>query len=158
MQPNNPVPAKRAAGKIRSVRQAVACALAVLALAVTPLPATAGDPGLHMELNKVEDVDGRCHGLFVIRNTLGQSLDRFAMELILFSQDGAIKQSILLDVAPLPDDKTTVARFVLSEGKCAGLGRVLVNKFHACASNSGAKVDCLSGLDVSSRAGIEFFK
>ena len=71
MQPNNPVPAKRAAGKIRSVRQAVACALAVLALAVTPLPATAGDPGLHMELKKVENVDGRCRGVFMLRSTRG---------------------------------------------------------------------------------------
>jgi len=158
MQPNDLVPAKRAAGKIRSVRQVITFVLTALALAATSIPAAAAGPGLHIELNKVEDIDGSCHGLFVIRNTLGQSLDRFSMELILFSQDGAIEQSILVDLAPLPNDKTTVARFVLSEGKCAGLGRVLVNNFPACKSHSGAKVDCLSGLDVSSRSATEFFK
>ena len=135
--------------------------MAALALVTTSLvapPAAAAGGGLHVELNKVEDIDGSCHGLFVIRNSLGHTLDRFSMELILFGRDGAIKQSILVDMAPLPDDKTTVARFVLSKGRCADLGRVLVNKFPACTSRTGEKVDCLSGLAVSSRSELEFFK
>ncbi len=45
------------------------------------------------------------------------------------------------EVLALPDDKTTVVSFVLSEGRCADLGRVLVNKFPSCTSRTGEKVD-----------------
>ncbi len=161
MKPNDLAPAKVGACKVRTVRRAVACAMAALALVTTSLvapPAAPAGLGLHVELNKVEDIGGSCHGSFMIRNSLGHTLDRFSMELILFGRDGVIKRSILVDMAPLPDDKTTVVTFVLSEGRCADLGRVLVNKFPACTSRTGEKVDCLSGLDVSSRSGLEFFK
>lgn len=161
MKPNALAPATMGACKVRTVRRAVTCTMTVLALVSTSLvapPAAPAGLGLHVELNKVEDVDESCHGLFVIRNGLGHTLDRFSMELILFGRDGAIMQSILVKMAPLPDDKTTVARFVLSEGRCADLGRVLINKFPACTSRTGEKVDCLSGLAVSSRSGLEFFK
>ena len=161
MEPDDLAHAKVGACKVRSVRRAVTCALATLALVMTSLvapPAAPAGLGLHVELNKVEDIDESCHGLFVIRNGLGHTLDRFSMELILFGRDGTIKQSILVDMAPLPDDKTTVFGFVLSEGRCADLRRVLINKFPACTSRTGENVDCLSGLAVSSRSELEFFK
>ncbi len=161
MKPTDLAPAKVGACKVRTVRRAVTCAMAALALVMTSLvapPAAPAELGLYVELNKVEDIGGSCRGSFVIRNSLGHTLDRFSMELILFGRDGAIKRSILVDMAPLPDDKTTVVSFVLSESGCAELGRVLVNKFPACTSRTGEKVDCLSGLDVSSRSGLEFFK
>ncbi len=161
MKPNDLAPAMVGACKVRTVRRAVTCAMAALAVVTTSLVAPPAAPtglGLHVELNKVEDIGGNCHGSFAIRNSLGHTLDRFSMELILFGRDGVIKGSIFLDMAPLPDDKTTVFNFVLSEGRCADLGRMLVNKFPACTSRTGEKVDCLSGLDVSSRSGLEFVK
>jgi hypothetical protein len=153
MQSNNPVPAK-----IRAMRRTVTCALAALAISVTSLPAISAEPGIHIELNKIENIDDACHGLFVFQNTLGQSLETLSMELVVFNQDGGIDQSLLVGIAPLTADKTTVARFALSKNNCESIGRVLINQFPTCKGLTEEPVNCLSGLSVSSRSTIEFFK
>ena len=117
-------------------------------VAVVP-PASAA--GLAIELNKAENGNGGCLASFVIRNGLGHTLDRFSMDVIVFDQEGVIAGRSLLDLAPLPDAKTTVATFPLQNGGCDTISRVLVNSFPSCRANSGQDVDCLAGLSVSSR-------
>ena len=153
MQPNILVPAK-----MRAMRRTVTCALAALAISVTSLPAISAEPGLHIELNKTENIDDVCHGLFVFQNKLGQTLKTLSMELVVFSRDGGIDQSLLVGMAPLLTDKTSVARFVLSKNNCDTVGRVLINQFPICKGITEEPVNCLSGLSVSSRSTIEFFK
>ena len=140
-------------------RAAAALTAVVLAMAWgAAVPALAAEHGLDIELNKVEDADGGCDGSFLVRNGLGHTLDRFSMELALFGTDGVLKNRIRVNMAPLPGDKTTVAKFTLSDGRCDGLSRVLINAFPNCRSSTGEAVDCLAGLTVSSRGGIELFK
>lgn len=125
---------------------------AVTAIAAVVTPASAA--GLAIELNKAENGNGSCLASFVIRNGLGHTLDRFSMDVIVFDQEGVIAGRSLLDLAPLPDAKTTVATFPLQNGGCDTISRVLVNSFPSCRANSGQDVDCLAGLSVSSRDNI----
>jgi hypothetical protein len=136
-------------------------ALVAAALIVTGWSGTvsAAEPGLDIELNKAEDGDGTCVASLVVRNDMGQTLDRFSMDLYVFDRDGVIARQVLLDLAPLRGDKTTVARFNLIAGPCAEVSRVLVNDIPSCrGAGSGETLDCLAALTVSSRGKIEMVK
>lgn len=134
-------------------------AVAVLALVALALPASAAAPGVHIELNKLESNDaGTCLASFVVRNGLGQTLDRFSMDLYVFDRKGVIARQVLLDLAPLRANKTTVARFALIQSPCADIGQVLVNDIPSCRSETGETLDCLAGLTVSSRSSVQLVK
>ena len=122
-------------------------------------PAPAGEPGLEIELNKVEDNGGACLASFLVRNGLGHTLDRFSMDLYVFDRDGVIARQVLLDLAPLRGNKTTVARFSLIKRPCGEISRILVNDIPSCRSEgTGETLDCLAGLSVSSRGLIEMIQ
>ncbi len=134
------------------------------ALALTVFLAFAGQsvsvalagPQLSIELNKAEDNDLKsCVAAFVLRNDLGASLDRFSLDLYIFDSDGIIARQVVIDLAPLRGDKTTVVRFPLLNQACATVGRVLVNDIPSCRSAAtGEDIDCLAALRVSSRGRI----
>lgn len=132
---------------------------AALALAAPGGAAPAAEPGLDIELNKVEDGDSACIATLVIRNDLGHTLDRFSMDLYVFDGEGVITRQVLLDLAPLRGNKTTVARFNLIARPCAEVSRILVNDIPSCrGQGSGETLDCLAALAVSSRGRIEMVK
>ena len=135
---------------------------AALVLAITAglgAPAPAGEPGIEIELNKAEDNGGACLASFVVQNRLGHTLDRFSMDLYVFDRDGVIARQVLLDLAPLRGNKTTVARFSLIERPCGEISRILVNDIPSCRSEgTGETLDCLDGLTVTSRGPIEMIK
>ncbi len=138
----------------------LAGAALVLAIAAgLGAPAPAGEPSLEIELNKVEDNGGACLASFVVRNGLGHTLDRFSMDLYVFDRDGVIARQVLLDLAPLRDNKTTVAHFSLIERPCGEISRILINDIPSCRSgDTGETLDCLAGLSVSSRGLIEMIQ
>ena len=147
--------AARQRSRPSGVLSAGACALAVLFGG----NAGAAEPALQIELNKVEDNSGSCVASFVVRNELGQTLDRFSLDLYVFDRDDVIARQVLLDLAPLRDDKTTVAKFALFQGACESIGKVLLNNIPSCRSEAdGANLDCLSALAVSSRSRIPLVK
>ena len=121
--------------------------------------ASAAEPGLDIELNKAEDGDGACIASFVMRNAMGHTLDRFSMDLYVFDNNGVIARQVLLDLAPLRGNKTTVALFNLIGRSCGEVSRILINDIPSCRSaGSGATLDCLAALTVSSRGAIEMVK
>ena len=133
--------------------------LAVVATAAAwGLPGRAAEPGLSIELNKAEDNGGSCVASFVLRNGLGHTLDRFNLDLYIFDTNGVIARQVLLDLAPLRDDKTTVFRFALIDRPCADIGHVLINDIPACRAEGGQTMDCLKGLTITSRARIALTK
>ena len=136
---------------------AVAIAAAVVTAAGTGI-AAAEKARLHIELNKTEDSAGGCLASFVVQNKLGHTLDRFSLDLFIFDVDGVIARQVLLDMAPLRKDKTTVANFQLIQVPCASIGKVLVNDIPSCRSEDGSPLDCLSDLKVSTRNRIELAK
>ncbi len=143
----------------RALSVLTGAALVIVFLAGEAGTALAAEPGLEIELNTVEDNGGSCLASFVVRNGLGHTLDRFSMDLFVFDRDGVIARQVLLDLAPLRNDKTTVARFSLIKRACADVGRILINDIPSCRSAAtGEELDCLAGLAVSSRARIEMIK
>ena len=134
-------------------------ALVLVIAAGLGVPAPAGESGLEIELNKVEDNSGSCLASFVVRNGLGHTLDRFSMDLYVFDRDGVIARQVLLDLAPLRGDKTTVARFSLIRRPCGEISRILINDIPSCRSEgTGETLDCLAGLTVTSRGPIEMIQ
>lgn len=147
----------RRSGRIPSLLSAtLLCALIAGLLGHAPPAAAAG---LSIELNKTESNGDSCVGAFIFRNELGHTLDRFSLDLYVFDRQGIIARQVLLDLAPLRNDKTTVANFVLIGRPCDEIGRVLVNDIPSCrAEESGETLDCLNGLTVSSRGEIALVK
>jgi len=131
-----PLPGRFAAGL---------CAL--LLLAATPALAEQ----LGIELNRAADENGRCQASFLVRNGLGHTLDRFSLDLYLFDAGGRVASRILVDLAPVPDGRTTPFSFSLDR-PCAELGSILIAAAPSCrAQGNAATLDCMAALSVSSR-------
>lgn len=118
----------------------------------------AADGQLMIELNKLEDTEDGCRSLFVFDNATGHELHRFQVDLILFDQEGVYDKQLLLDMAPLAEDKKILTSFLLAAEPCASIGSILVNDLPSCENGAGAKVDCLPLLEVQSRTGIPLEK
>ncbi len=133
--------------------------VAVTAAFLLPVafPAAAED-AVTVELNDATTVSGSCHASFVVRNNLSHTLDRFQLDLYVFDGEGVIKSRSNIDLAPLQKDKSTVFTFRIFAEPCAAVSKVLLNDIPMCRAETGAKLDCLAGLTVSSRNRIEFAK
>jgi hypothetical protein len=132
------------------------CAALAIVLAAPPL--LAADGQLTIELNKLEDTDEGCRSLLVVDNETGHELHRFRVDLILFDREGVYAKQLLLDMAPLYEDKKVLASFLLAEQPCASIGSVLINDVPWCENGAGATVDCVKLLEVESRTEVPLEK
>ncbi len=111
---------------------------------------------LRVELNSIENAAGKCRLSFVVENPSSTAIESLKLDLAVFGRDGAIKQRLLTEMAPVRSRKTVVRTFEL-EGDCAGIGSILVNDVTSCAPPSLG--DCLDRLSFASRiAGLKIFK
>ena len=131
---------------------------ATFGLAVLAQPLVAAEAELLIELNKLEDTEQGCRSLFLFDNATGHELNRFRVDLILFNQEGVYAKQLLLDMAPLYEDKKVLASFLLAEEPCASIGSILVNDLPWCENGSGAEVDCVPLLKVESRTEVPLEK
>lgn len=129
----------------------------ILSIAV-PGVALAEDGAIGIELNKVEDTDQGCRTLFVFENRTGHELNRFRVDLVLFDEKGVFSRQLMLDMAPLYDEKKSVASFLLDPAGCGEIGSILVNDIPQCENGTGASLDCVDLLKVSSRSDIPLEK
>jgi hypothetical protein len=134
------------------LRPKAAALFAALGLFVVAEPLTAAEGELLIELNKLEDTDQGCRSLFVFDNATGHELHRFRVDLILFDQDGVYAKQLLLDMAPLYQDKKVLTSFLLADKECESIGSILVNDLPQCENGSGAELDCVKLLEVRSRS------
>ena len=123
---------------------------------LSPYAATAAS--LSLELNKVKSGTESCMATFLLANRLGKSLDRFRLEMILFDKKGEFIERLLINLAPLSLDRTTVASFPLLAGNCSNISRILVKDVPACRAEGGGKIDCWSSLVVKTRVLIKISK
>ena len=122
-------------------------------------PAASADGGpISIELNKAEETEQGCRPLFLFHNQSGHQLNAFQIELVLFDDKGVYTRQILLDMAPLYEDKKVVASFLMADLPCDEIGSMLVNALPRCANSAGDDLDCLSWLEVSSRSRIPLEK
>jgi hypothetical protein len=141
--------------RLRGNIAALAVALGAL-FAAPPLFAAEGQ--LTIELNKLEDTEEGCRSLFVFDNETGHELHRFRLDLILFDREGVYAKQLLLDMAPLYEDKKVLTSFVLAEDPCSSLGSILINDVPWCENGAGAAVDCVKQLEVRSRSDVPLEK
>ena len=123
---------------------------------LSPYAATAAS--LSLELNKVESGTRSCTATFLLANRLGKSLDRFRLEMLIFDSKGEVVERMLINLAPISHDRTTVASFPLIASNCSNISHILVKDVPACRAEGGQKIDCLSSLVVKTRVFIEISK
>jgi hypothetical protein len=133
------------------LRPRAAVVLAAFGLLAMAQPLAAAEAELLIELNKLEDTDQGCRSLFVFDNATGHELNRFQVDLILFDQEGVYARQVMLDMAPLSQDKKIVAWFLLPDQQCDAIGSILVNDLPQCEDGAGAQLDCVKLLEVRSR-------
>jgi hypothetical protein len=140
------------------LRASTAALGAVLGCSLALSPLSAADGQLTIELNKLQDTDEGCRSLFVFDNATGHELHRFQVDLILFDREGVYAKQLLLDMAPLYEDKKVLASFLLADEPCASIGSILVNDVPWCENGAGAKVDCVPLLEVGTRTDVPLEK
>ena len=140
------------------MRLATTCFVLLLTSFMWLSPGTASAAGLSLELNKIESGTESCTATVLIANRLGQSLDRFRLDLVLFDSKGVIFERLLIDLAPLPHDRTTIASSPLLAARCSDISRILVKDVPACRAEGGRDMDCFSSLRVKTRARIQIGK
>ena len=112
--------------------------LFTLCLWLAPRPAAAEN--LELELNKMEDGPRGCLATILIGNHLDRTLDRFRLDLVLFNGKGVIFDRILIDLAPVPKGRTTIASFPLNGASCAGISRILLKDAPGCHRSEERRV------------------
>jgi hypothetical protein len=142
------------APRLRGNTMALGAALGIVLAA----PLLAAEGQLTIELNKLEDTDEGCRSLLVVDNETGHELHRFRVDLILFDREGVYAKQLLLDMAPLYEDKKVLTSFLLAEHPCASIGSVLINDVPWCENGAGATVDCVKLLEVGSRTEVPLEK
>lgn len=133
---------------------ALAAALALGGGAAAAQDAPGGSFGL--ELNNAADVNGVCRLTYVATNDTGTALDKTAYEVAVFDSEGTVSRLLILDFGKLPEGKTKVVQFDLSEMSCGGISRLLINSVSECATADGPYPFCMDALVTSSRTEIDF--
>jgi len=131
-------------------------AIAMLGLAASP--AAAQEPGIGLELNKLEPADRACRAYLVTENRTARAFTSLNLDLVMFGPDGVIARRLAVETAPLPADKTTVKAFNIAGLDCGAIGRVLLNGVLACEDAQGERDDCLAMLDTAAKGELSFVK
>jgi hypothetical protein len=109
-----------------------------------------------LELNVLENSEGRCRVSFVIENKDPAGLESLRLELAVFSRDGIARRPVAIEMGPLRGAKTMVKAFII-DGGCGEIGAILLNDVTACTP--GDANACLDRLALSSRVkDVRFYK
>jgi hypothetical protein len=111
---------------------------------------------IRVELNAMENAEGRCRVSFVIENKGEAAVETLRLDLALFNRGGIVQRRVATDMGPVRAAKTIVKTFTL-EGGCDEIGSVLVNEVAACTPAEPNV--CLDRLALSSRIEkVRFYK
>lgn len=114
--------------------------------------------GLSLELNKLEAEGASCKVYLLVSNAAETGFDSLKLDLVLFDTAGVVARRLAVQMAPLAAEKTALKVFSLDATPCESVGRILLNAVTECQDATGARGDCLAGLTLASRAGVDFFK
>jgi hypothetical protein len=141
------------------VRNLLTCIQSYLALVLLVSgDVVAADKGkIAVELNDLQPVDKTCRAIFVLNNLTGKILDKLTFRVVVFDAKMHARLFLSLDVGLLPIRKTRVLRFDLGEGlACKDVGRLVLDDVTSCTGADMGQGDCLSALDLSTRASVPF--
>ena len=132
------------------------CAASLVFILIARVADAAPSEAIRLELNALENAEGRCRVSFVIENKGQTTLDSFRLELAVFNREGIVQRRVTAELAPVRSAKTIVKSFTI-DGGCDDIGAILVNDVTACAP--GDINACLDRLELSSRAqAVRFYK
>ena len=86
---------------------------------------------IRVELNAMENAEGRCRVSFVVENKGEAAVETLRLDLALFNRGGIVQRRVATDMGPVRAAKTIVKTFTL-DGTCDDIGSVLVNEVAAC--------------------------
>jgi hypothetical protein len=109
---------------------------------------------LDIELNGLAKINNGCRMDFVMHNGLAKSIEALSLEIVLFKNDGRIKNILALKVGSLPVGNTRVKRFRLKA--CEDISRILINDVKACKGEGLAPRICMKSLKTNNRTDIKF--
>lgn len=120
--------------------------------------AAAASPGVEIELNKLEPVDGACRAYMIFRNQSESNFASYRLDLVLFGKDGVLAKRIVVEAAPLAATKTTLKQFDIQGLSCPDLGQVLLNDVTACRDQGGERAECAAAVKLHSKGEVPFVK
>lgn len=120
-------------------------------------PATGGDAGITIELNKLEEAQNACRGYFLVDNRTPDLLKELQIDVFLFDRQGVILRRVALSFLDVRSGRTKVVLFDLSGVACGDIGRLLVNEVLTCTSAGGPPIEgCADRLAVTTKAEAKF--
>ncbi|MGQ0457091.1 MAG: hypothetical protein ACT4OU_08515 [Hyphomicrobium sp.] len=133
-------------------------AIAASSAGAEPQTAAADEPGLALELNKLEPIDKGCRAYVVVTNKTDSTYEAFKLDLVLFQNDGVIGRRFSLDLAPVRPQKKAVKLFEIDGMACDKIGQFLINDVIDCKVDQGATPNCLRRLSTSSLTTVQLSK
>lgn len=119
-------------------------------------PARSADPGLELELNKLEQTDAGCRLTFKSTNRFPTKIDGFDIEVYLLDGKGVALQSIQFSFGAIASGKARFAKFDLKDRKCGEIGGIFVNEFKSCKGETDMAQKCRDTLSLKNLTTIEF--
>lgn len=130
--------------------------LCATALMLIPALALAQVGGVTVELNKLAQVDNACRAYLVTQNLTETSFDSLQLDVVMFDTNGIVAKRLAVEIGPLTSGKTSLKVFDIAGLPCDKIGQLLLNDVLQCRDDKGARTDCLSLIQVSSRAKVAF--
>lgn len=144
---------------IRSTTAILRLFTATAALCLPVLAQAQDAPSLLLELNRSETTETPgCSLTYVATNRSDKAFADIAYEVATFDAEGIVSRIFALEIGAMAAGKTSILRFELPGPTCEEYSRIVVNTVVACtlADGSGEADFCLSGLEINSRAAIQF--
>lgn len=116
------------------------------------------EPGVRVELNKVETHDGVCRAYLILENRTKSDFASLQLDLVTFDAAGIVARHLSVETAPLPPAKTRLRVFDAAELPCDKVGRLLLNDVLACTDGSGPRQDCLELFSTANRGTVPFIQ
>ncbi|WP_170382170.1 hypothetical protein [Ruegeria atlantica] len=135
-----------------SVIVAILCALPISAQAQS---ANEAEPGLMVELNAVQDVEGACRLTFLVENETQASIDSASYQVVIFDASGVFERLTLFGFRELPAGRPRVRQFDVRNITCDNLGRVLINGVSSCIVDGSESNICDQTPTLRSRTEVE---
>ncbi|QFT30362.1 hypothetical protein FIV00_07750 [Labrenzia sp. THAF82] len=136
---------------------AAAYATALLMAGTAPAQSQQETPHISLELNKLEASGTACRLSFVMENRSSQDIDAASYEIVVFGKNDVINQMSVFDFGVLPQDKTIVRQFELSNLTCEGTGKLLINGPAGC-STEFVSGHCTTPLSLQSQTSVSLIQ
>jgi len=94
-----------------------------------------------LELSNVKQVQSGCRVAFLAVNRLGIQLDKMAVEIGVFDENGLFSDMVVFDFGRLQKGKSKVVQYDLPR-QCATISRLLLNSVKECAGAKDMRQEC----------------